>query len=201
RGRSLHALPAKPWPMNSPPQSAPFDPNAPLSLSAGTKSRPLPGRMNPDRLLAAIVEGSDDAILAKDLKGVILSWNGGAERLYGYTAAEAIGRSVSFLVPPGVEDDTPILLARVRRGERIRHYETVRRHRDGRHVQVSLTVSPIRDDGSNVIGGSTIARDISALRAEQQRLRLLSDLGRALSEELDEEQVLRELATRLVPEV
>ena len=115
--------------------------------------------------LAAIVESSDDAIVSKDLNGVIASWNKGAERIFGYTAAEAVGRSIMMLIPPDRHDEEPEILGRIRRGERIDHYETVRRRKDGTLLDVSLTVSPVMDGQGKVVGASKIARDITAQRA------------------------------------
>jgi PAS domain S-box-containing protein len=118
----------------------------------------------------AVVESSQDAIIAKDLDGVITSWNVGAERLYGYSAAEVIGKSISVLVPPGLDDELPEILRRVRSGEELDHYETVRSRKDGTQVDVSLRVSPIRDRGGEVIGISTIARDITDRKRAEQNL-------------------------------
>ncbi len=127
-----------------------------------------PGGLATD-FLAAIVESTDDAIFGKDLDGTILSWNPAAERLYGYAADEAIGRSVSMLVPDDRSNEMEEILARVRAGERVVHYETRRRRRDGREVEVSVTVSPILDGDGRVIGASSIARDVGALhRAEEE---------------------------------
>ncbi len=134
--------------------------------------------------LAAIVESSDDAIIGKDLNGVVTSWNSGAERLFGYTAEEMIGTEISRLVPPERPDEEPAILARLRRGEFIDHYETVRLTKDGSRIHVALTVSPIVD-GGKVIGASKIARDITqAKRAEQEREELLAreHLARAEAE-------------------
>lgn len=111
--------------------------------------------------LAAIVESSDDAIVSKDLNGTIRSWNAAAERLFGYTAEEAIGRSITMLIPEGRPDEEPAILSRIRRGERVNHYETTRRRKDGSFIEVSLTVSPIRDGTGRVVGASKIARDIT----------------------------------------
>src|SRR5262249_44578056 len=105
-------------------------------------------------LYAAIIESSDDAIISKDLNGVITSWNQGARRIFGYTAAEAIGRPVTMLMPPERYDEEPGILAAVRRGDRIDHYETIRRHKDGTLLDISLTVSPIRDEHGRIIGAS-----------------------------------------------
>ena len=101
--------------------------------------------------LAAIVELSEDAMVTKDLDGIITSWNAGAERLFGYTAAEAIGQPVKILIPSEREDEEPAILKRIRSGERIDHYETVRRRKDGSLIDISLTVSPLRDAAGNVI--------------------------------------------------
>jgi PAS domain S-box-containing protein len=114
-----------------------------------------------DRRLALIVESSDDAIIAKTSEGTVLTWNHGAERLYGYSAAEIVGSSFSILVPPESVDELPQILARIGRGERIAHYETTRIGKDGRRIQVSLTISPLTDAHGNIVGASTIARDIT----------------------------------------
>jgi len=132
-------------------------------------------------LLAAIVRSSHDAIIGKTLEGTITSWNQGAERLYGYTAEEMVGQSISRLVPPGCEDEAPTLLARLRRGERVEHYETIRRRKDSRLVHVSVTISPIRDARGKLIGASTVARDISERkRAEMQFHELLESAPDAM---------------------
>jgi two-component system, chemotaxis family, CheB/CheR fusion protein len=110
--------------------------------------------------LAAIVQSSDDAIISKDLNGIIQSWNNGAERLFGYRADEVIGKSIMILIPPDLRDEEPQILKRLRSGERIDHYETVRRRKDGALVDVSLTVSPIVDADGRIFGASKIARDI-----------------------------------------
>lgn len=123
--------------------------------------------------LAAIVESSDDAILAKDLDGTITSWNRGAERLFGYRAAEIVEKSVMLLLPDDRQDDEAPILARLRRGERVRHYETVRRRKDGSLIDISLSVSPLRDANGTVIGASTIARDITERKQAEERQRLL----------------------------
>ena len=124
--------------------------------------------------LAAIVASSDDAIIAKDLNGVITNWNRGAERLFGYTATEAVGKPVTILIPAERLDEEPEILSRIRRGERIEHYETVRRRKDGTAIEISLSVSPIRGLDGSVIGASKIARDITERRRvhEQQKLLL-----------------------------
>jgi PAS domain S-box-containing protein len=137
------------------------------------------------RRLAAIVESSEDAIISKDLNGTITSWNQAAERLFGYTAEEVIGKPVTLLIPPGRDDEEPDILGHIRRGEPIEHYETVRRRKDGSLLDISLTVSPIRDTKGNIVGASKIARDITrrkrvevALRESEQRLRLATQTGK-----------------------
>jgi PAS domain S-box-containing protein len=127
--------------------------------------------------LAAVVESSDDAILTKDLNGIVTSWNEAAERLFGYSPSEIIGRSITLLLPDDRQDDEVPILARLRRGERVRHYETVRRRKDGSLVDISLSVSPLRDATGAVIGASSIARDITERkRAEEQRELLLREM-------------------------
>lgn len=120
--------------------------------------------------LAAIVESSDDAIISKDLNGIITSWNKSAEKVFGYTAEEVIGGPISILMPPDKEEEQPDILDRVRQGESIQNYETVRRRKDGTEIFISLTVSPIRDAAGTVIGVSKIARDISAAKRAEERL-------------------------------
>jgi PAS domain S-box-containing protein len=125
--------------------------------------------------MAAIVESSDDAIVGKDLNGLITSWNRGAERIFGYTAAEIIGRPVATLAAPDVINEMPGILDRIRRGERVEHYETRRRTKTGEIIHVSLTVSPVRDASGRIIGASKIARDITERkRIENERAVLLS---------------------------
>jgi PAS domain S-box-containing protein len=121
--------------------------------------------------LAAIVESSADAIISKDLSGTITTWNRGAERLFGYTAAEAIGTSVTILIPSDRLDEEPHILQRIRNGERFEHLETVRRHKNGSLVDISLTISPIKDALGRVIGVSKIARDITERKAAEAKLR------------------------------
>ena len=127
--------------------------------------------------LAAIVECSDDAILTKDLDGTITSWNRGAERIFGYTADEAIGQPVTMLIPQDRHDEEPEILGRIRRGEHVDHYETIRQHKDGRLIHISLTVSPLRDERGEIVGASKIARDIDErFRAEEQQRLLLAEM-------------------------
>ena len=118
--------------------------------------------------LATIVEFSDDAIVSKDLNGVITSWNRGAERLFGYTAEEAIGKPITILIPPDRQDEEPGILERIRRGQQVDHYETVRRRKDGSLVDISLTASPVKNAQGKIIGASKIARDITERRQAEE---------------------------------
>jgi PAS domain S-box-containing protein len=121
----------------------------------------------------AIVESSDDAILSKDLDGIILSWNNGAERLFGFTPEEAIGEPVTIVIPLDRRDEEPAILDKIQRGERIHHFETVRQRKDGSLLDISLTISPIRDSRGKIIGASKIARDITELKKARERQHLL----------------------------
>lgn len=123
--------------------------------------------------LAAIVESSHDAILTKDLDGIITTWNAGAERIFGYTADEIIGKSVLILIPEDHQHEEPQILARIRKGERIDHYETVRRRKDGALLDISLTVSPVRGLDGRIVGASKVARDITELKRERRQRELL----------------------------
>jgi PAS domain S-box-containing protein len=161
--------------------------------------------------LAAIVQSSDDAIVAKDLDAVITSWNGGAERIFGYSAAEAVGCSIRLIIPPECLDEEERVLARVRAGQRVEPFETVRRRKDGTHVDVSIAISPIKDAEGIVVGASKIARDISERRHEERlrgdltererlaredalvardRLAFLAEVGAVLASSLDYSETL-----------
>lgn len=152
----------------------------------------FPARQGMDerQLLAAIVESSHDAIISKDLSGTITSWNAGAERLFQYTAREMIGQPVSILIPPGREAEEPKILESLKRGERIDHFETVRKAKDGRLLNISLTISPVKDCHGNTVGASKIARDITeqknlagALQVAQKDLqRYIESLERQIQE-------------------
>ena len=123
-------------------------------------------------LLASIVESSDDAIVSKNLEGIIMSWNQGAERLFGYTAAEVIGKSINILIPPDRLEEEPRILARLRRGERVDHFETIRVRKDGSRLNISLTISPVKDAQGRVVGASKIARDITERVRQEQALQI-----------------------------
>ena len=129
--------------------------------------------------LAAIVESSDDAIIGKTLDGIITSWNRSAERIFGYTADEAIGRHISLIIPKERNDEEFVIIGKVRSGQRVDHFETVRRRKDGTAIDISLTVSPILDARGNIVGASKVARDISG---QKQTEILLADAGRRKDE-------------------
>ena len=168
-------------------------------------------------LLAAIIDSSEDAIISKTLQGVITSWNRAAERLFGYTAKEAIGQPVTMIIPLDRRDEETKILARLRQGERIEHFDTVRVRKDGTKLEISLTISPVRDADGKIVGASKIARDISArkrvereLHESEQRFRTLADaldtqvqfrtqeLLRRNAEILQKSDQLRELSGRLM---
>jgi len=132
--------------------------------------------------LASIVQSCDDAIIGKTLEGIVVSWNAGAERLYGYSAEEMIGRSISVLIPSFRPEELPEIFEAIRRGEGVDGLETVRIRKDGKPVEVSLTISPIKDTTGRVVGASTVARDITRRKQEEnERLGLIQDLTAALS--------------------
>lgn len=136
------------------------------------------------RLLASIVESSDDAIISKDLNGIVSSWNRGAERVFGYKADEVLGKSIMVLIPDELYDEEQAILDRIRSGRSVDHYETVRRRKDGTLIDISLTISPIRDESGKVVGASKIARDIT------EEKRAFEEKGRLL----EREQIAREEA-------
>jgi PAS domain S-box-containing protein len=158
--------------------------------------------------LAAIVESSDDAIVAKDLNGIVISWNQAAERMFGYAAREAIGQSIRIIIPDSHQSEEDAILARIRRGESIDHFETIRRRKDGSCLPISVTVSPIRNANGTVIGASKIARDVSerrraeALAARAQReAAFVGRMANVLSGSLDYEARLKDFVELAVPAV
>jgi PAS domain S-box-containing protein len=136
-----------------------------------------PSRRKPNQYLeqwlAAIVESSDDAIMSKDLNGIITTWNGGAENLFGYAAKEVVGKSVTLLTPPGHRNEEPEILERIKRGESVAAYDTVRQHKNGILIDISLKASPIRLASGEVVGASTIIRDIAERKRAQESQALL----------------------------
>jgi PAS domain S-box-containing protein len=164
--------------------------------------------------LAAIVESSDDAIVSKTLNGIITTWNGGAARIFGYTSDEAVGQSILILIPPERHSEEEMILGKLRRGERVEHYETERLHKNGHRINVSVTISPVKDVHGKIIGASKVARDIterkradeqlrrseSALREQTEALELLNHTGTVLGSELEVDKLLQSItdaATKL----
>jgi PAS domain S-box-containing protein len=134
------------------------------------------------RWLAAIIESADDAIISKTLDGIITSWNSGAQRIFGYTPDEVIGKPITILIPPDHENEEPAILARIRAGDRVEHYETIRVRKDGTLLDISLTISPIYGPGGNIVGASKIARDITERRRARRALdEAAARLGLAMS--------------------
>lgn len=174
-------------------------------VAASAIARDITARRRAEALqhrLASIVESSDDAIISKSLDGTLTSWNRGAEKIYGYTAAEAIGQSVEMLVPEDRRSEVTAILARIGQGQRVEHYETVRQRKDGRHIFVSLTVSPMKDEADRVIGASIIARDITEREQARRELeRMNQKLEQRVAERTAEAetraQQLHELARQL----
>jgi PAS domain S-box-containing protein len=140
-------------------------------------------------LLAAIVDSSDDAIVSKNLDGIITSWNNSAERMFGYTAQEAMGQHITLIIPGERRSEEEDIIRRLRRGERVDHLETVRRHKDGTQLDVALTISPIRDAGGRVIGASKIARDITHRRALERAQKVLMQLAASFNRAQSSEEI------------
>jgi PAS domain S-box-containing protein len=138
------------------------------------------------QLLASIVESSDDAIVSKNLQGTITSWNKAAERIFGYTAEEAIGRPIAILAPPGRGDEMPAILDQIKQGRRVDHYETIRRTKDGQLLNVSLTISPIRDADGRIVGASKIARNITEKKLAEGTLTAQAELLARSNADLEE---------------
>jgi PAS domain S-box-containing protein len=151
---------------------------------------------HPEAWLAAIVESSDDAIVGKTLDSLIRSWNAGAQRVFGYESAEIVGKPVYVLIPPERHSEEPEIIARLLRGERVDHYETVRVRKDGSLIEVSLSVSPIRDPAGRIIGAAKVARDVTEAkrlqRAERELLEQLQELTSELEQQIEESQSLQE---------
>jgi PAS domain S-box-containing protein len=129
--------------------------------------------LNATQRNASIVESSDDAIVSKDLNGIIATWNAGAQRIFGYTAEQIIGKPVTILIPSDRQNEEPAILERIQRGERIEHYQTVRLHKNGSRIDVSLTVSPIKNTEGKIVGASKIARDITEHKKNEAQIAIL----------------------------
>jgi PAS domain S-box-containing protein len=138
---------------------------------------PDSGFKAPDSLLKSIVQSSEDAIITKDLNGIITSWNPAAERIFGYTPEEIVGKSVLMLIPPSLYDEEPVILTKLRAGERIDHFETVRVTKDGKQLNVSLTISPLKDASGKIVGASKILRDIGERKQMENSLLLAEKIA------------------------
>ncbi len=176
------------------------DPNIPAARAGGS----APSSAESEALaqvqahLAAIVESSEDAIASKTLEGIVTSWNAAAERLFGYTAAEMVGRSILTIIPEELQYEEAEILSKLRAGQRIERYETTRLHKSGRRLEISLTISPIRDKSGRVIGAAKIAHDITerrrierALKYEAEALETLNRVGQAVAAQLDLERIVQ----------
>ncbi|MDB5140554.1 MAG: multi-sensor signal transduction histidine kinase [Mucilaginibacter sp.] len=149
-------------------------------------------------ILSAIVESSDDAIISKTLEGIITSWNAGAEKIFGYTEKEIIGKHISTLIPLSLRAEEDVIIGNIRSGRKVDHFQTVRVHKSGRELQISLTVSPVKDGSGKIIGASKIARDVSEslaaekkIRQSAERLQILNNIGKVISEKLDVQSILQ----------
>jgi PAS domain S-box-containing protein len=132
------------------------------------------GSLNKAHAAYAVIESSHDAIITKNLDGIITSWNAGAEHMFGYKPEEVIGKSVTILIPPDQENEEPAILERLRRGEQVDHYETIRVRKDGTSIDLSLTISPVKDGSGKIIGASKIARDITARKQSEAQIKYLA---------------------------
>src|SRR6516164_3713517 len=169
------------------------DPRMPSS--AGGTDRALVGDVR--GWLAAILDSSDDAIISKSLDGVISTWNRAAQRLFGYSEEEAVGQPITIIIPPELHDEEMDILRRLRAGQRIEHFETRRMTREGRSVDVSLTISPVRDAGGTIIGASKIIRDITESKRSHAALR---ESEQRLASEVAGARTLQSISTRLISE-
>ncbi len=151
--------------------------------------------------LAAIVASSDDAIIGKTLDGIITSWNLAAEKMFGYTAQEAIGKHISLIIPVELREEEDVIIQKLRNGQHIDHFETVRVRKDGTRIHLSLSISPIKNKEGQIIGASKIARDISERKQLQQHLHFLSHASKVLSSSLDYKMTLQTIANLAVPQI
>ena len=170
-----------------------------FSLLRGSRPDPAVDRLH--QHMAEVVRGSQDAVLSKDLDGIVTSWNPAAEHMYGYSAGEAIGRHISFIVPADHKDEEKVILERVCRGERLETYETERIRADGVRISVSLTVSPIRRPAGDLIGASVIARDITAEKRSRNAEAFLAAASRKLDVSLDPIETARTIVNTAVPQL
>lgn len=155
-------------------------------------------------MLASIIESSNDAIISKTLQGVITSWNAGAQRIFGYTEAEVLGKRIEILIPPDRFNEEKQILAQLRKGNKVKHFETVRLTKDGKEIQISLTISPMKDKNGKIIGASKIARDITQQKKVEQdliyhygQLEILNAIGKVISEKLNVTEILQHVVDAL----
>jgi PAS domain S-box-containing protein len=158
---------------------------SPDSASPSPDEPPLDPRVVAQARLAAIIESSDDAIVSKTLEGIITSWNKGAERIFGWPANEVIGKSITIIIPQDRLEEEPVILSRIRSGERVDHFETIRQRKDGRLINVSVTISPVRDETGRIIGVSKIARDITQQKQFHEELRAAKDAAERARDEAE----------------
>jgi PAS domain S-box-containing protein len=151
--------------------------------------------------LAAIVESSDDAIIGKTREGIITSWNRAAERIYGYSAEEVVGRPITLIFPPDRQDEFATIMEQILRGERVDHYETTRLRKDGTILPVSVTISPIHDSDGHVIGASAIAHDITERKRAEEQEHFLAEVSKVLTATLDYQETLANIARLVVPQL
>jgi PAS domain S-box-containing protein len=171
-------------------------------ISAHAGGSPLSDRAEDEREhFAQVVKSTQDAVLSKDLGGILTSWNPAAERLYGYTASEAIGQHISFLIPADHKNEEQEILSRVRRGERVETYETERIRKDGVRIDVSLTISPIEHPGLGIVGASVIARDVTAEKRRHRAQEFLVAATRNLEASLDFNRTARTIVEKAVPDL
>src|SRR2546421_1136500 len=177
-------------------QYIPHQPHAQRSFSLEDKGQDITQHKQVEEelfKLAAIVESSDDAIFSRTLDGLILSWNKGAEHLYGYTPQEMIGKPIHTLVPADRTQEWEEIMQRLRAGHRLEHFETVRSRKDGSLIDVSITLSPVRDASGKISGASTIARDITERKRAGERQHLLNEASNVLVSSLDHQITLQEV--------
>jgi PAS domain S-box-containing protein len=179
-------------------------------IGASKVARDISERMQAalaSRRLAAVVESSDDAIITKNLNSIITSWNPAAERMFGYTEAEAIGQSIRMLIPEELQDEEDVVLAKIRAGEKVDHYQTIRQRKDGTRLTISLTVSPLRNDRGDIVGASKVARDITerarlvaSVQEHAANTEMLSAVGAVVASTLERETIVQkvtDIATEL----
>ena len=151
-------------------------------------------------ILSAIVQSSDDAIISKNLNGIIMSWNRGAEQIFGYSEEEVLGRHITILIPEERLSEEEVIISKIRKGERVQHFETIRKTKNGTEIPISLTVSPVKDSQGNIVGASKIARDISQqvetqrqLKKYTRHLEILNSLGKSISKKMDVKHILQQV--------